>query len=1062
MITLSNIQKGAVKAAKPLFALSFLLFTLGSNAQEVQLKSNFISTDKSPVEGAIVSIKGGASSVTDKNGVAEIKAKDANSVVTIKAPGYYECQMPLSYFTKKNARGEQITITLTPLTEKQFTGYVMTPFEKELASLKTATNTGLEMKDFTNHLSVASAIGNNVTGLQMIDKSGMPNEGSYMNIRGIHSLVGENNPLIVINGVPYFGNLNVSDIIKGYSRDFLGGYSAKDIRSITVLKGSDAAQWGSLGSNGVILIETQTANSDNLNTKITFSGQYGMSFAKKMLPMMNASQYTDYARQLGLTLYPSLSSLTGDYPFLQNASGYPTEYLFNENNDWLDQVTRGGFTTDNQIRVEGGDEIAKYNISFGYTKNNGTIKNTNSDRYHTLISADVLVTRDIDIFTNVSLSYIKSNLQNVGTYSDHNVLTSSMWNYPMISAYKKQAKDGSTLPNLATYNEWNTSSNPMFPYNNVSNPISIIENVKGTDKIYDANAGLGINFRINDYLKLQGLVNLYYNYTEENMFVPGVTEPTIIPGYYGKGDNYTASGVVRQMTNNYQVRADYKRTWNNVHDFKGLVTARFMTHKLEIDGMDGYNTPNDYITALQYLQDGQKTFGSNSEWNYMSYGVHADYLWNKIVRVNAGLNVDGTSASGSDTPRMGFFPNVGVTLYTANTADLPKWISKLDLTYELSMTGNARFSSNYSKDYFVGTTGIGGISRENMPNTQLKWEKTMQMDFGVEAGFLNNRIMLGVNLFAARNYDLLVKSNVSSTYGSSVFYDNKGEIYSSGLEYSLRVNPIHTKDWDLTVGANMSIVKNTLKSVGGAEQNVISFTEFNNDDAQVLMKVGDRPYQFYGYQTSGVYATTAQAQQSGLVNAAGQAYQAGDMIFVDQNGDGIINDKDKVALGSAQAKAFGAINLALRYKQFTLGTNFSYSLGNKAYNYTRRQAESMTKFYNQSTAVMNSWKIEGQQTEIPRAVYGDAIGNSAFSDRWIEDASYLKLRSLKLSYDFGKLFGFINSGNVWVAAENLLTATKYLGADPEFSYGYTECMRGFDYAKLANPRTVKIGFDLNF
>lgn len=228
------------------------------------------------------------------------------------------------------------------------------------------------------------------------------------------------------------------------------------------------------------------------------------------------------------------------------------------------------------------------------------------------------------------------------------------------------------------------------------------------------------------------------------------------------------------------------------------------------------------------------------------------------------------------------------------------------------------------------------------------------------------------------------------------------------------------------------------------------------------MKVGDRPYQFYGYQTSGVYATTAQAQQSGLVNAAGQAYQAGDMIFVDQNGDGIINDKDKVALGSAQAKAFGAISLALRYKQFTLGTNFSYSLGNKAYNYTRRQAESMTKFYNQSTAVMNSWKIEGQQTEIPRAVYGDAIGNSAFSDRWIEDASYLKLRSLKLSYDFGKLFGFINSGNVWVAAENLLTATKYLGADPEFSYGYTECMRGFDYAKLANPRTVKIGFDLNF
>ena len=186
------------------------------------------------------------------------------------------------------------------------------------------------------------------------------------------------------------------------------------------------------------------------------------------------------------------------------------------------------------------------------------------------------------------------------------------------------------------------------------------------------------------------------------------------------------------------------------------------------------------------------------------------------------------------------------------------------------------------------------------------------------------------------------------------------------------------------------------------------------------------------------------------------------MKYVDQNGDGIIDDQDKVAIGKALPDFFGAVNLSLSYKKFTLDANFAYSVGNDAYNYTRRTVESMSTFYNQSTSVLNRWQVEGQQTNIPRAVYGDAIGNSVFSDRWIEDASYFKLRSLRLSYNFGKFLHFINSGTVWVAGENLFTLTKYLGTDPEFAYGYSEAMRGFDYGKFALGRTFKLGFDLNF
>lgn len=1052
MIIRSKYIKGVVTSAA-------LLFALTASAQDV-LKSQIVSVDKSPIEGAIVSVKGGAPQVTDKEGNVDITAKDPNTIVTIKAPGFFDCELPMMFFTNK-ANGGKATVVLVPRSERIYNGTLSNSFgEVKTAGDNVTSTQGMSSKDFSDKLSVGAAIGNGVAGLQMIEKSGMPGEGTYMNIRGIHSIVADNSPLIVINGIPYFGNTDVSEIINGYSRDILAGYDPKDIRSITVLKGSDAAQWGSLGSNGVILIETQTANSDNLNTKITFSGQYGMSFAKPGIQMMDATQYKKYAREVGLTLYPSLSALVTDYPFLQNAGSYTGDYLFNENNNWMNQIQRGGFSTDNQLRVEGGDEIAKYNISFGYTKNDGTLKNTSTDRYHTLISANVLVTRNIDIFANVALSYQTSNLLNTGTEAIYNPITSAMWNMPLISYNKKQA-DGQALSVLANYNEWNVSSNPMFPYNNVSNPIALVDEVKGADKMYDANANLGINFRVNPYLSLQGMANIYYNYVEETMFIPGVTNPTIVPGYFGKGNNFAASGVIRQMTNTYQASADYKRTFANIHDFRARVAARWITRSMEVDGLKGYNTPNDYLTTLGNVTDGIETLGGNQSWNYIGFGINASYVYNRLWSAKVGINADGTSASGAKASRIAVFPSAGLTFMIANTGWLPSAFNKFNVSIEGSYSGNSRFSSNYSKDYFVGSAGIGGIKRENLPNTKLTWEMKRQLDFGLELSMFNNRFDFGFNYYTATSYDLLINNTVSPVYGSQVYYDNTGKIDNNGLELALRGNIVRTRNFDFTVGATLSRNLSRLKSLGGIQKHIVNFTGFN-DDAAVVMEVGKNPYCFYGYQTKGIYSTTEQAQQANLVNAAGIAYQAGDVIFVDQNGDGIINDDDKVAIGSATPDLYGALNVNFRYKKLELLMNFGYSVGNKAYNYTRRQAESMSTFYNQSTGVLNRWQVEGQDAKLPRAVYGDPAGNNVFSDRWIEDASYFKLRSIKLAYNFNKFLHFINSGTVWVAAENLFTVTKYLGGDPEFAYGNSEAMRGFDYAKVSLPRTVKIGIDLNF
>jgi hypothetical protein len=244
---------------------------------------------------------------------------------------------------------------------------------------------------------------------------------------------------------------------------------------------------------------------------------------------------------------------------------------------------------------------------------------------------------------------------------------------------------------------------------------------------------------------------------------------------------------------------------------------------------------------------------------------------------------------------------------------------------------------------------------------------------------------------------------------------------------------------------------------------MINFKEYDNDDAMVIMRKGESPYQFYGYRTNGIYATTAEANASGLKNIYGNAYQAGDVKFVNElDEDKVINAKDKVLLGSATPDFFGSLNTTLRYKKITLTADFGYSIGNMAYNAVRRELESMSTFRNQSESVKNRWQVEGQNATLPRAAYGDPAGNNVFSDRWIEDASYIKLRNLTLQYNLGKLLKICQSGTVYITGENLFTITDYLGGDPEFSYSYAAFMQGFDYAKIARPKTILVGFQLYF
>lgn len=1035
-----------------------IVLSAGLFAGENKLTGKVLGTDGQPVEGAIISFSTGtASAVTDKNGIYSLDKPGNKCYMKIVATGFYSKEYPM------NEKVIPKNIFMVPVTEVMYNGMVQLPDMSLFRQNKSTVIQGVEKKDMKKGFTIDLAIQDEIPGLRVVNKSGMPGEGSFMNLRGIHSIVAGNNPLIVINGIPYMGNDEVSKVISGYSRGQFFGYNTQDIKNVTVLKGAEASLYGSLGSNGVIHIETEQATSDNLETKISFTGQYGVSMPNRTIPVLGVSDFKTYMQDIGMTRYSMISSLHADYPFLQNTENYYS-YLFNNNTNWIREVQSPSFVTDNVFRVEGGDEIAKYNISFGYNSEGGVLGETRTSRYHTLINSNIMVSRDVDIFTNVGLYYINSDLQEQGMEQATNPIMSAYNMMPMLSPFRKEA-DGNILPGYSTYNGWNVNANPSFAYDNVSNPLAIVNTLKASDKIYDANIRLGLNYRMNRYLTMSGLVNIYYNYTEESLFIPGVTSQAILPLYYNTGLNTVRKGVTENVTNFYGLNATYIRTFDGIHELRARAGARYIMRSLETDFASGYNTANDFYENLGGVTDHLDIKGTNSEWKWLNYNLQADYTYNHLLKTTLGVAVDGSSVSGVDTDRFGLFPSLGVTFMAANTGTLPEVFDLLNINAEISRSGNSRFSSNYAKNYYQNSNffNLGTITRSNVPNTKLQWEKKDQLDLGFDISMLSNKINLQFNWFTANSFDLLLAREISSVYGSRQYYDNVGEISTNGLETSVRISPVRTKDFEWVVGASLANASSVMKSLGNSNELATSFEAFNGDDAIVMLRKGEAPYQFYGYQTNGIYTTSDEASTAGLTNIYGKAYQAGDVRFVDQNGDKVINAKDKVMLGTATPDFFGALNTSLRYKNISLLAEFGYSVGNKAYNAVRRNCESMSHFYNQSESVLNRWQMDGQKTTMPRAAYGDPSGNNLFSDRWIEDASYLKMRSLTLSYKFNEtLFSFCRSGEFFIVAENLFALTNYLGSDPEFSYSNSDYMQGFDYAKVSLPKTVKLGFSLYF
>ncbi|MDR2805315.1 MAG: SusC/RagA family TonB-linked outer membrane protein [Dysgonamonadaceae bacterium] len=1038
-----------------LMTLLLFLFAATVCGQETRnISGKILSSLNTPIEGAIVTVQGGKNVSTGKDGEFLLPVETDAQWISVWAAGYYSVTQLI------NDRSV-IVAMMVPEDRYKYNESAALPFHVETSRPDYTSAVNIAKKDFTpGSMKIDRVLSGQVAGLQTIRNGGMPGEGSYFNLRGIRTFVAENAPLIVINGIPYLFDNRESQLINGLSRDIFQAYNIQDIQNITVLKGAETSMFGSMGSNGVILIETDGATSDDLDTKISFYGQYGSVWNDKRIPLLSGTAYKSYLSDVGMSYYDNMENFFANFPFLNNPNS-KYYYLYNNNTDWQDYIYRKGFLTDNLFRVEGGDAIAKYDLSLGYAKEDGIVENTMSQRYHTQLNTNTLISKQVEIFTTVGLAYMDGRFQEQGMTNQTNPLLAAYSQAPLLSPFKKDVS-GNTLATFAPY-YYGNSTNMDFA---VSNPLAIVNTLDARNRQYDVNIRAGITYKPVTDLAITATFGLYYNYNNEHLFVPGASDETILPFFdqYGESRNLVKEGIGETLNFYYNLNGQYKKIFDNIHVLNLTGGIQAVVAKNEYDAGSGRNTPNDFYQVLENTQDiGRYFYGYLEKWNWLNTYLHADYTYKEMLKASVNAGYDAASSAGTYGNHFNFYPSAGLAWLGKGWLPLTNstLVNRLNVRAEYGMTGNSRFSSNYGKFYYQSLPyqNISGIVRANISNTNLKPEKNVQWNIGLDISLLHNRLDLSADYYAGLASDVIFIVPQSSVYGSEPYFDNLGEIENKGFEASMQASLIRTRNFEWIVGGNIAQNKSKIKSLGGIDRLI---TEYS-DGAQLISQVGDEPYQFYGYQALGVFSTEAEAESAGLINRKGQSYQAGDVHYLNVNKDDQITDEDRVSLGSAAPEFFGGFFNRISYKPFALSAEFAYSKGNKAYNAVRRNLESLSSLGNQSIAAVNRWNLEGQQTNMPRAQWGDPIGNSDFSSRWIEDASYIRMKNLTLSFNFDKkVLNFFRSGTLYVTGENLLTFTKYLGLDPEFSYSSAASVQGFDYAKLMQPKSVKFGINLKF
>lgn len=896
--------------------------------------------------------------------------------------------------------------------------------------------------------SVEEALQGQIAGLD-ISLGGDPGASSSIRIRGTSSLSSSNEPLIVIDGVPQ--EVDISDDFNfstANAEDFgaLLNIAPANIESIEVLKDASAtAIYGTKGANGVLLINTKRGAMGK--TKFSFSSKFTFKQEPESIPLLNGAQYVSLMQDelWNAANAKGLGSASNEMDMLFNNAELnydPTYRYYDEYNvdtDWLEAVKRNAIITDNNFSMTGGGEKAVYKLNLGYYDEQGTTRGTGVQR----LSAGMKITYNFSDRLRVRTDFNFTN-----TNKDANVLSNArsiaMNKMPNLSPYYI---DDVTKQSTGVY--FTPESDFQGGYSSNYNPVAMVN--EGYNKTTQRNEKMTITLEYDFpfHLQYQGWVSMNMTTTKNKKFLP--LEATGV-----LWNNSNANQSTDATSDAFSLQTENKLIYNNTfaEKHKIIATALMKTADSQSFSYSSVTRGNasanlsDPVVGSVVASSGS----GNSERRSVSLIGQAVYSFDNRYVLRGTINYEGNSTMGK-SKRWGTFPAFGAAWNIDQehfwSDAIKQWLNtaKLRLGYGWSGSSPSGASIYLGAYKSLGQyMNMSAIVPDRMQLDNLKWETTREMDFGIDLR-LFNKLNVTFDYYDKETSDMLLKDTslpVTTGY-SSVKYINSGKMSNKGVELRFDYEVFRNKDWTVSVNANVSRNINKVKELPSTWK--YENYSFGNGNYALRIVENAPVGTFYGYRYLGVYQNTEetyahnaagdvmydwQGKVITMKNGTEQVYP-GDAKYEDVNHDGVINENDIVYLGNANPKFFGGGGFQVRWKYFTLTTFFYGRYGQKVINGARINLENMRGKANQSTAVLHRWRSEGDQTDIPRALYGMGY-NYLGSDRFVEDASFIRLKTLSLSFNCPKNW-LKNLGitrlNIFATGYDLFTWTDYKGQDPE-------------------------------
>lgn len=1007
-----------------LFFLHVLLIIPGvAAAQQKTILGKVIdAVTKTPLLGVTIKLddKNGTTVTTDKQGGFVLDNGAIGQSLTFSFLGY-------SSQTIKIDTRTSYTISLAPVSnvieETVVVGYGRQKKRNLTGAIVSVGAAEIEKTTLQDPISILQG---RAAGVQVSSNSGAPGGEMSIRVRGSSSLNSGNNPLFVVDGIPLESN-SISSLngTENSGLNPMADINPSDIASIEILKdAASTAIYGSRAANGVVMITTKRGAAGK--PEVILNANAGVSSLTRKLSVLNARQY----REAVLDSYRGMT--IPEDPFYTIIDSLNP--MNNGDVDWQDELMRTAKQYKLDLSVRGGNEGTKYAWSSSYLDQDGVILNSNYKRFTSRLNVDFTISDRVRIGQSISYTNAVNNRTNAAGSGNLSIIRSLLVRPPNMSMY---LPDGS----LNGY---------MIGQRNPVGMALFSTNLNKSNRIIGSQY---LEIDIYQDLKFRSNVNLDYISMKEDEFMPSILD-------YREGFN---SGAVRSSGNLTWGNESYFTYTKNIadkHHIGAVFGMSFQKWRYDRTGLDGQYFPSDDIRTL----NGASVISNQgvnvaSEHAMLSYFGRVTYDYESKYLLEFNLRTDGSSRFGRDR-RFGFFPSASAGWRFVEEEGIKNlgWLSDGKLRFSLGSTGNEAIGDYTSRGEFtLGTNYLdfSGAAPTVMPNPSLTWETTHQYNLGLELGFFKNRILFSTDAYLKKTKDLLYNVPTPGTSGFEYITQNIGSIENRGLEFSLQTRNLEGAfRWSTNV--NISLNRNKVTSL---PKNLLTNGHIQNGNFHILQE-GLPIGVFYGWNFLGVYARDEDNTNKLTNGANGAAFVGGDPIWKDVNNDKIIDQNDREIIGYAEPKYFGGISNDFSYKNFHLNVFFQYAVGNQIYNELNHQRNSIVRYNNLSTDVLNRWREQGDQTDFPRLIRDDPKqSDSRVQSRWVEDGSYLKLKNVNLRYSFdsalSKRIG-LRKLDAFVTATNLVTWTKYTGFDPDVN-SYSGLRVGLDEGSYPQSRTFTFG-----